>query len=218
MSSCEIIEGITLHHGDCRDIMRALPADHFDAIITDPPYGIAFKGEKWDTATPRGFQAWCESWATEALRILKPGGYLLAFSAPRTYHRLTAGIEDAGFAIRDAMAWIRADGKPSGVDLSAAFDRAAGVLNQRKGRDIREWAESHRDTHVLTQGIRCWRAGHRRSQGVGGVGRRAKTRVGAYRRRSTPPRRPPDRQRARLRDGCDEHPVRNGRCWRVIPA
>ena len=67
MSSCEIIEGITLHHGDCRDIMRALPADHFDAIITDPPYGIAFKGEKW---------------ATEALRILKPGGYLLAFSAP----------------------------------------------------------------------------------------------------------------------------------------
>ena len=86
MSSCEIIEGITLHHGDCRDIMRALPADHFDAIITDLPYGIAFKGEKWDTATPRGFQAWCESWATEALRILKPGGYLLAFSAPRTYH------------------------------------------------------------------------------------------------------------------------------------
>lgn len=73
MSSCEIIEGIALHHGDCRDIMRALPADHFDAIITDPPYGIAFKGEKWDTATPRGFQAWCESWATEALRILKPG-------------------------------------------------------------------------------------------------------------------------------------------------
>ena len=137
MSSCEIIEGITLHHGDCRDIMRALHADHFDAIITDPPYGIAFKGEKWDTATPRGFQAWCESWATEALRILKPGGYLLAFSAPRTYHRLTAGIEDAGFAIRDAMAWIRADGKPSGVDLSAAFDRAAGVLNQRKGPDTR---------------------------------------------------------------------------------
>ena len=95
MTSCEIIEGITLHQGDCRDIMRTLPASHFDAIITDPPYGIAFQGEKWDTATPRGFQAWCESWATEALRVLKPGGYLIAFSAPRTYHRLTAGIEDA---------------------------------------------------------------------------------------------------------------------------
>ena len=125
MSSCEIIEGITLHHGDCRDIMRALPADHFDAIITDPPYGIAFKGEKWDTATPRGFQAWCESWATEALRILKPGGYLLAFSAPRTYHRLTAGIEDAGFAIRDAMAWIRAAGHPHLAGLPVGLFRLA---------------------------------------------------------------------------------------------
>lgn len=61
MTSCEIIEGITLHQGDCRDIMREMPADHFDAIITDPPYGIAFAGEKWDTATPRGFQEWCAS-------------------------------------------------------------------------------------------------------------------------------------------------------------
>ena len=85
MSSCEIIEGITLHHGDCRDIMREMPADHFDAVITDPPYGIAFKGEKWDTATPRGFQSWCES---------------------------------------------------SAVDLSAMFDRSAGVLDQREGRLI----------------------------------------------------------------------------------
>ena len=87
MTGQTIYEGITLHNGDCRDIMREMPADHFDAIITDPPYGIAFKGEKWDTATPRGFQSWCESWAVEALRIVKPGGYLLAFSAPRTYHR-----------------------------------------------------------------------------------------------------------------------------------
>lgn len=91
MTGQTIYEGITLHNGDCRDIMREMPADHFDAIITDPPYGIAFKGEKWDTATPRGFQSWCESWAVEALRIVKPGGYLLAFSAPRTYHRLAAG-------------------------------------------------------------------------------------------------------------------------------
>lgn len=111
MTGQTIYEGITLHNGDCRDVMREMPADHFDAVITDPPYGIAFKGEKWDTATPRGFQSWCESWAVEALRIVKPGGYLLAFSAPRTYHRLAAGIEDAGFEIRDTMAWLRADGK-----------------------------------------------------------------------------------------------------------
>ena len=119
MTGQTLYEGITLHNGDCRDIMREMPADHFDAVITDPPYGIAFKGEKWDTATPRGFQSWCESWAVEALRIVKPGGYLLAFSAPRTYHRLAAGIEDAGFEIRDTMAWLRADGKASAVDQGA---------------------------------------------------------------------------------------------------
>lgn len=143
MNGLDLYDGITLHQGDCRDIMRAMPADHFDAVITDPPYGIAFKGEKWDTATPTGFQAWTQSWGEEALRVLKPGGYLLAFSATRTYHRLTSGLEDAGFEVRDAMAWIRADGKPAAIDLPSAFDRAAGVLDQREGRDVRDWDASN---------------------------------------------------------------------------
>lgn len=142
MNGIDLYDGITLHQGDCRDIMRTLHAAHFDAVITDPPYGISFAGEKWDTATPQGFQAWAQSWGEEALRVIKPGGYLLAFSAPRTYHRLTSGLEDAGFEIRDAMAWIRADGKPAGVDLSSAFDRAAGVLDQRDGRVIERWDTS----------------------------------------------------------------------------
>ena len=146
MNAIDLYDGITLHQGDCRDIMRTLPADHFDAVITDPPYGIAFSGEKWDTATPRGFQAWAQSWGEEALRVLKPGGYLLAFGAPRTYHRLTSGLEDAGFEIRDAMAWIRADSKPAGTDLSSAFDRAAGVLDQREGREIERWDTSNAAT------------------------------------------------------------------------
>ncbi len=148
MNGIDLYDGITLHQGDCRDIMRTLPADRFDAVITDPPYGISFAGEKWDTATPQGFQAWAQSWGEEALRVIKPGGYLLAFSAPRTYHRLTSGLEDAGFEIRDAMAWIRADGKPAGMDLSSAFDRAAGVLDQREGRDVREWADEATATHM----------------------------------------------------------------------
>lgn len=142
MTSSDLYDGITLHQGDCRDIMREYPDQHFDAVITDPPYGISFLGEKWDTATPHGFQAWAQSWGEEALRVLKPGGYLLAFSAPRTYHRLTSGLEDAGFEIRDAMAWIRADGKPAGMDLSSAFDRAAGVLDKREGRVIERWDTS----------------------------------------------------------------------------
>lgn len=97
MNGIDLYDGITLHQGDCRDIMRTYPDRHFDAVITDPPYGISFLGEKWDTATPHGFQAWAQSWGEEALRVLKPGGYLLAFSATRTYHRLTSGLEDAGF-------------------------------------------------------------------------------------------------------------------------
>lgn len=139
MNAIDLYDGITLHQGDCRDIMRTYPDQHFDAVITDPPYGISIGGQKWDTATPHGFQAWAQSWGEEALRILKPGGYLLAFSAPRTYHRLTSGLEDAGFEIRDTMAWIRADGKAAGLDLSSAFDRVAGVLDQREGREVEHW-------------------------------------------------------------------------------
>lgn len=154
MNGIDLYDGITLHQGDCRDIMRTYPDQHFDAVITDPPYGISFAGEKWDTATPHGFQAWAQSWGEEALRVIKPGGYLLAFSATRTYHRLTSGLEDAGFEVRDAMAWIRADGKPTGMDLSSAFDRAEGVLDQREGRDVRTWAAyentaTHMSSHKL---------------------------------------------------------------------
>lgn len=150
MNSIDLYDGITLHQGDCRDIMRTYPDQHFDAVITDPPYGISFAGEKWDTATPHGFQAWAQSWGEEALRVIKPGGYLLAFSAPRTYHRLTSGLEDAGFEIRDAMAWIRSDGKPAGLDLSAAFDRDAGVLDQREGRVIERWDTSAAATRMAS--------------------------------------------------------------------
>ena len=164
MNSINLYDGITLHQGDCRDIMRTLPADHFDAIITDPPYGIAFKGEKWDTATPTGFQSWAQSWAEEALRVIKPGGYMLAFSAPRTYHRLTSGLEDAGFEVRDTMAWIRADGKPAGMDIAASIDR--GALQTRDtlirftswlratgitSKQINQATNSFMGSHYLTQ-------------------------------------------------------------------
>lgn len=164
MTVIDLYEGITLHQGDCRDIMRAYPADHFDAVITDPPYGISFAGEKWDTATPTGFQAWAQSWGEEALRVIKPGGYLLAFSAPRTYHRLTSGLEDAGFEVRDAMAWIRADGKPAGMDIAASIDR--GALQTREtlirftswlrstgitGKQINQATNSLMGSHYLTQ-------------------------------------------------------------------
>jgi DNA modification methylase len=91
---------IQLHHGDCLDVLRTMPDASVDAIVTDPPYGLRFMGKKWDYDVPS-----VEIWA-ECLRVLKPGGHLLAFAGTRTQHRMAARIEDAGFEIRDLIAWV----------------------------------------------------------------------------------------------------------------
>ena len=104
--------------GDCIEQMRTLEADSVDAIVTDPPYGLEFMGKDWDGfGTPLGFQTWTEQWAREALRVLKPGGHLLAFGGTRMYHRLAAGIEDAGFEIRDTLMWLYGSGFPKSHNL-----------------------------------------------------------------------------------------------------
>jgi site-specific DNA-methyltransferase (adenine-specific) len=104
-----------LLHADCLALMSELPGGGVDAVITDPPYGIGFAGEAWDggeLADAAKFQAWTSAWAAEALRVLKPGGWLAAFGSPRTFHRLAAGIEDAGFDVRDQALWLYAQGVP----------------------------------------------------------------------------------------------------------
>jgi len=114
--------------GDCIDQMKTLEVDSVDAIVTDPPYGLEFMGKEWDGfGTPLGFQTWSEQWAREALRVLKPGGHLLAFGGTRMYHRLAAGIEDAGFEIRDTLMWLYGSGFPKSLDVSKAIDKAAGA-------------------------------------------------------------------------------------------
>jgi site-specific DNA-methyltransferase (adenine-specific) len=118
---------MTLLIGDCIEQMRTLEADSVDAIVTDPPYGLEFMGKDWDGfGTPLGFQTWSEQWAREALRVLKPGGHLLAFGGTRMYHRLAAGIEDAGFEIRDTLMWLYGSGFPKSLDVSKAIDKANG--------------------------------------------------------------------------------------------
>ncbi|HYM55254.1 MAG TPA: DNA methyltransferase, partial [Solirubrobacteraceae bacterium] len=95
-----------LLHADCLALLPELPADSVDALITDPPYGIGFAGEAWDGGklTEAGtFQRWTSAWAAEALRVLKPGGWMAAFGTPRTFHRLVAGVEDTGFEVRDQL-------------------------------------------------------------------------------------------------------------------
>lgn len=104
--------------GDCLEQLKKIPDESVDSCVTDPPYNLAFmsdKGVKWDAVgSPQGFQKWCAEWAQEVFRVLKPGGYLMSFGGSRTFHRLTAGIEDAGFDIRDCFSWIYGTGFPSG--------------------------------------------------------------------------------------------------------
>jgi site-specific DNA-methyltransferase (adenine-specific) len=135
--------------GDCLARLKELPAESIDAIVTDPPYGLEFMGKEWDTfkVEPRkvagtggkqapfahhavkldaqrgtAFQKWCQDWAAECLRVLKPGGHLLAFGGSRTYHRLASAIEDAGFEIRDQIMWLYGQGFPKSLDVSKAID------------------------------------------------------------------------------------------------
>jgi DNA modification methylase len=111
----------TLHHGDCLEILRAMADDSVDSVVTDPPYGLSFMGKKWDYDVPS------EDIWRECLRVLKPGGHLLAFAGTRTQHRMAVRIEDAGFEIRDLIAWVYGSGFPKSLDVSKAIDKAAGV-------------------------------------------------------------------------------------------
>jgi len=114
-------EHVTLYHGDCLDVMAGLPPASVDSVVTDPPYGLGFMGREWD-ALPPG-----ELWARECLRVLKPGGHLLAFGGTRTWHRLAVAVEDAGFEIRDGIAWLYGAGFPKSLDVGKAIDKAAGA-------------------------------------------------------------------------------------------
>jgi DNA modification methylase len=111
----------TLHLGDCLEVLRGMPDCSVDAVVTDPPYGLSFMGKKWDYDVPS-----VEVWA-ECLRVLKPGGHLLAFAGTRTQHRMAVRIEDAGFEIRDMIAWVYGSGFPKSLDVSKAIDKAAGA-------------------------------------------------------------------------------------------
>jgi DNA modification methylase len=120
-------DAVTLWHGDCLDVMRTLPDASVDAVCTDPPYGLGFMGREWDDLPP-GLP-----WASECLRVLKPGGHLLAFGGTRTWHRLACAVEDAGFEVRDSIAWLYGSGFPKSLDVSKAIDKLEGHWRGRAG-------------------------------------------------------------------------------------
>lgn len=142
---------IRLGCGDSRDLLKTLPDNSMDSIVTCPPYALVsiqkrfgkagsapaqhgsdglyarasagFMGQSWDT----GETAFAVSFWEECLRVLKPGGHLVAFSGTRTYHRMAVAIEDAGFEIRDQLAWMYGSGFPKSHDVSKGIDKAAGA-------------------------------------------------------------------------------------------
>lgn len=223
-------ERVTVHAGDCLDVLPTLPDASVDAVVTDPPYGLEFMGKEWDSfkgdtwrnsagltgtgytdggkrlvrpsygggdsanatclicggrmrgakkcecsepewrvkgkpldardnnaGQMRAFQSWCEFWSAECLRVLKPGGHMLAFGGTRTSHRLACAIEDAGFEIRDSFAWLYGSGFPKSLDVSKAIDQAAcpdcgwvtghTLCCELKDEDWRGWGTALKPAH-----------------------------------------------------------------------
>lgn len=126
-------------NADCLEVMRKMPDNSVDAIVTDPPYGISFMSKGFDTFKKEGmsdnqaFQADMTPLFKEMLRIAKPGAHILAFGGTRTYHRLTCAIEDAGWEIRDCLGWLYSSGFPKSMDISKAIDKKQGAKRAERG-------------------------------------------------------------------------------------
>jgi site-specific DNA-methyltransferase (adenine-specific) len=109
-------------HSDALTLLKELPKNSIDTIITDPPYGLKFRGKKWDYQVPS-----IEIF-TEMLRIAKPGTMLMCFGGSRTFHRIACNIEDAGWEIRDCIMWIYGSGFPKSLNISKSIDKKLGIL------------------------------------------------------------------------------------------
>jgi site-specific DNA-methyltransferase (adenine-specific) len=109
------------------DVLATMEPESIDAVVTDPPYGLAFMGKEWDHGVP-GEPFW-----RAAFRVAKPGAHLLAFGGTRTFHRLAVAIEDAGWEIRDCLSWLYGSGFPKSLDVSKAIDKAKGAEREVVG-------------------------------------------------------------------------------------
>jgi len=120
--------------GDCLHRLKDLDDGSIDSVVTDPPYLISFMGNGWDSSD--GIAGRPEVWA-ECLRVLKPGGYLLAFGATRTYHRMAVAIEDAGFEITDSLHWSYGQGFPKSLNVAKAIDKKANAVAATGEQEVR---------------------------------------------------------------------------------
>ena len=123
--------------GDSLEVLKDFEDNYFDSVVTDPPYGLAFMGKKWDYDVPE-----VELWK-EVYRVLKSGGHLLSFAGSRTYHRMAVNIEDAGFEIRDMLGWLYGSGFPKSHNIGKAVDKIQG--NKREEVEEEHWGRKNRN-------------------------------------------------------------------------
>lgn len=143
-------EPFTVHNGDCRTVMQALADCSVDAIVCDPPYELGFMSKNWDrTGIAYDVNVW-----RECLRVLKPGGHLLAFGGSRTYHRLACAIEDAGFEIRDQIQWIYSSGFPKSLNVSKNLREEESVCTCND-QGISDRSKTNRPNPVREHPLRC---------------------------------------------------------------
>ena len=145
--------------GDCLELMKELPDNSIDSIVTDPPYGINFMAKKWDYDVPT-----VEVWK-ECLRVLKPGGHIVVACGTRTQHRMAVNIEDAGFEIRDIITWLYGSGFPKSLNIGKAVDKLEGNDRELVGvskseKDFRDLGKNTKEIHGMDKlgvGVSCKR-------------------------------------------------------------
>ena len=123
----ELPNNITVHNGDCLEVMKTMEDNTFTGVVTDPPYGLALLGKKWDYQVPS------VEMFEEMLRVTKPGGMLLCFGGSRTFHRVAVNLEDAGWHIRDTFMWIYGSGFPKSHNIALGIDKKNGKQGNRGG-------------------------------------------------------------------------------------
>ena len=140
-----------IYNGNNLDVLKLIPENSVDSIVTDPPYGIKLMGKNWDDDVPT-----VELWE-EAFRVLKPGGFLLSFGAPKTYHRMAKRVEDAGFKVRDQIMWVFGSGFPKSHNVSKAFDKntSLSIVNSDGSICIQN-NPSENDYEPITDDAKIW--------------------------------------------------------------
>lgn len=149
----ELSSSVSVLHGDVKHALPMIPDNCVDAVVTDPPYALSMGGgtKGWDSYSARAFSAWCEEWGGQCLRVAKPGAWMVAAGSARTSHRLTSGLEDAGWEIVDVIDWLYSSSFHRAIDLSArlAKNGTPDRIQDMAGRAT--YVKSRREPFVLAR-------------------------------------------------------------------